>query len=231
MAAGGGVRLGAGRPKALVDLDGSTLLEHAVARASASGTDHVIVVAPAAELVIIDQLARPAAGRGPVVTTVPGGADRVASVRAGMAALAEDDGVVLVHDAARALAPTELFTRVVAAIRSGHPAVVPGVPVADTVKVVDEHGVVRRTLQRSTLRAIQTPQGFLREELDRAHASAGDHAVATDDAALVELAGGHVLVIEGDPRAEKITTAQDLARARWQVESERRAGDAARVRR
>ena len=139
---------------------------------------------------------------------VAGGADRSASVAAGLAALRPDDGIVLVHDVARALAPADLFGRVIRAVRAGHPAVVPGLAVTDTVKVVDAQGRVLATPDRTSLRGIQTPQGFLREVLERAH---GDGASATDDAGLVERVGGHVRVVDGDPRALKITSRLDLA--------------------
>ena len=113
----------------------------------------------------------PAAGGRPrQVDVVAGGAERSASVQAGLRALAADDEVVLVHDAARALAPASLFEAVAAQVGAGSPAVVPGLPVTDTVKVVDEAGRVTSTPPRERLRAIQTPQGFRREVLERAHA-------------------------------------------------------------
>jgi len=142
------------------------------------------------------------------IDVVAGGADRSASVAAGLAALRPDDGIVLVHDVARALAPADLFARVIRAVHAGHPAVVPGLAVTDTVKVVDAQGRVLATPDRTSLRGIQTPQGFLREVLERAH---GDGASATDDAGLVERVGGHVRVVDGDPRALKITSRLDLA--------------------
>jgi 2-C-methyl-D-erythritol 4-phosphate cytidylyltransferase len=141
---------------------------------------------------------------------VPGGAERGDSVAAGLRALGPDVDVVLVHDAARALAPAELFDRVAAAVRDGAPAVVPGVPVVDTIKQVDASGRVVGTPERAALRAIQTPQGFRRTVLERAHALSSD---ATDDAALVERLGEPVLVVEGDRRALKVTTADDLEAA------------------
>ncbi|SOC56959.1 IspD/TarI family cytidylyltransferase [Ornithinimicrobium cerasi] len=158
---------------------------------------------------------------GPVVSVVAGGAERSDSVAAGLAALPPGAGVVLVHDAARALTPVDVFDRVVHAVRSGHAAVTPAVPVTDTVKEVElgPGGVetVVATLDRSVLRAVQTPQGFLRETLERAHEEhAGDRgsaAPATDDCGLVEAAGGRVTVVEGSPRAMKITTRSDLALA------------------
>lgn len=149
---------------------------------------------------------------------VAGGADRSASVQAGLAALRAEDGIVLVHDVARALAPADLFERVVSAVRAGHTAVVPGLAVTDTVKVVDADDRVLATPDRASLRSIQTPQGFLREVLERAHAGGG---AATDDAGLVELSGGEVRVVAGDHRAFKITTATDIAVAAALLQDER----------
>jgi 2-C-methyl-D-erythritol 4-phosphate cytidylyltransferase len=176
---------------------------------------HVIIVAPASHL---DQ-ARDVASHGvplnenrldghrPRVDVVAGGVDRSASVEAGLRALRDDDDIVLVHDVARSLAPPELFARVIQAVQAGHPAVVPGLPVTDTIKVVDPQGRVLATPDRDSLRGIQTPQGFLRAVLEQAHASGSS---ATDDAGLVERAGGHVFVVTGDHRALKITSPQDL---------------------
>ena len=141
------------------------------------------------------------------VTVVSGGAERGDSVAAGLRALGGDVGIVLVHDAARCLTPVEVFDRVVAAVADGAAAVVPGTPVVDTIKQVDAHGVVVGTPDRSALRAVQTPQGFRREVLVRAHAVS---SAATDDAGLVERLGEPVLVVEGDPRALKVTTPADL---------------------
>lgn len=141
------------------------------------------------------------------VTVVAGGAERGESVAAGLAALPSDVEIVLVHDAARCLTPVAVFDRVVAAVRSGAPAVVPGLAVVDTIKEVDDSGTVVGTPDRGRLRAIQTPQGFRRAVLGRAHALPDG---ATDDAALVERLGEPVLVVAGDPRALKITTADDL---------------------
>jgi 2-C-methyl-D-erythritol 4-phosphate cytidylyltransferase len=143
------------------------------------------------------------------VDVVAGGADRSASVEAGLAALRPDDEIVLVHDVARCLAPPDLFDRVIGAVRAGHPAVVPGLPVSDTVKAVDSRGDVLSTPDREALRAIQTPQGFLREVIEHAHAHARGTS-ATDDAGLVERAGGQVRVVAGDHRALKITSPLDL---------------------
>lgn len=188
-------------------------------RACLGGAAHLVVVAPADALDRAHELARTAIpdGHRTALHVAAGGPDRVASVRSGLSALLPTDGVVLVHDAARALAPPELFVAVVAAVRAGHPAVVPGVPVADTIKSVDQDNRVTATLDRSALRAIQTPQGFLREELERAHAGG---ATGTDDASLVEHAGGRVYLIPGDHRADKITTPADLALAYWRLAAE-----------
>ena len=158
------------------------LLEHAIQRIlTAPEVSHVVVVAPASHLREAGAIAS-RSSRPDDVDVVAGGAERTESVAAGLAALRPGDGIVLVHDAARALAPASLFSRLVHEVRSGHPAVVPGIPVADTVKVVDVAGRVTATPDRATLRAIQTPQAFLREVLVHAHAS-GEQA--TDDAALV----------------------------------------------
>lgn len=150
---------------------------------------------------------------------VAGGAERSDSVAAGLAALPPEVDLVLVHDAARALTPVEVFDRVVAAVRAGHPAVTPALPVTDTVKQVvpTPDGLLRvvSTLDRSTLRAVQTPQAFHRRTLERAHEEfahkeAGGASLATDDCGMVEACGGEVTVVEGSPRALKITTPHDL---------------------
>lgn len=208
VAAGSGTRLGADVPKAFVPLAGEPLLGHAL-RGALACADEVVVVAPAGWQDVAREVV--AATSGPewaaYATVVPGGAERGDSVAAGLRALGPDIDVVLVHDAARALAPAELFDRVAAAVRNGAPAVVPGVPVIDTIKQVDVAGHVVGTPERAALRAIQTPQGFRRTVLERAHAHSSD---ATDDAALVERLGEPVLVVEGDRRALKVTTADDL---------------------
>lgn len=146
----------------------------------------------------------------PLVDVVPGGAERSESVARGLARLHPDDDVVLVHDAARCLAPAALFERVAAALAGGDEAVVPGLPVTDTVKAVDAEGYVTSTPDRAGLRAVQTPQGFSVPLLRRAHAGG---AGATDDAGLVERLGVAVRVVPGDPLAVKVTTAADLEHA------------------
>ncbi|WP_298890779.1 2-C-methyl-D-erythritol 4-phosphate cytidylyltransferase [uncultured Serinicoccus sp.] len=155
----------------------------------------------------------------PAVIVVPGGAERADSVRAGLAALSADLDVVLVHDAARAFTPTPVFDRVVAAVHAGHDAVVPALAVTDTVKQVAADGAVETvtaTPDRAGLRAVQTPQGFRRATLERAHEQARGEARHTDDAGMVEATGGRVAVVPGDPRALKVTTPGDLElAARW----------------
>ena len=191
-AAGSGTRLGLDQPKAFVDLAGSTILEHCVAGVRDWSIDVEIVVVVPADLV------ERAAELVPSAIVVAGGAHRSESVRAGLA-ISGDADIVLVHDAARPLTPPAVFRRVRDAVLSGHRAVVPGLPVVDTV-------------DREPLRAVQTPQGFAREALAAAHA--GDAGLATDDAGLVERIGIDVHVVVGDPLAFKITTPWDLRVAR-----------------
>ncbi|WP_353509532.1 2-C-methyl-D-erythritol 4-phosphate cytidylyltransferase [Intrasporangium sp.] len=217
VAAGSGSRLGADVPKAFVPLAGVPLLGHALRGALACpDVAEVVVVSPTGWLGEADAVCRWARSRscepssGAPVRVVPGGAERGDSVAAGLAALSDRVGVVLVHDAARCLTPASVFGRVVAAIRGGAAAVVPGVPVVDTIKQVDSAGRVVATPERSSLRAVQTPQGFRRDVLERAHAESSE---ATDDAGLVERLGESVLVVEGDPRALKVTTPADLEAA------------------
>ncbi len=210
VAAGSGSRLGSAVPKAFVVLAGRPLLAHALdAVAALDGVTSVAVVVPAA---LVDPAGPRWAGVSlpPGARVVAGGAERTASVAAGLTALDPGCDVVLVHDAARCLTPVAVFERVVAAVRAGADGVVPGVPVVDTVKVVDAAGLVTATPERASLRAVQTPQGFRREVLLAAHASG---LSATDDAALVEALGHRVLVVEGDVRAHKVTTTDDLAHA------------------
>jgi 2-C-methyl-D-erythritol 4-phosphate cytidylyltransferase len=186
------------------------ILGHALRGAlSCPDLREVVVVAPPAWLGQAQQVCR-SAGLSSPLTVVPGGAERGDSVAAGLAALSEAVRVVLVHDAARCLAPASVYARVVEAVRGGAAAAVPGVAVVDTIKEIDGCGRVVATPDRSRLRAVQTPQGFSRAVLERAHALTSD---ATDDAALVERLGEPVLVVEGDDRALKITTREDLDRA------------------
>ena len=237
VAAGSGRRLGAEVPKAFVPLAGVPILGHAL-RGALSCTDvrEVVIVAPEGWLDDADAVCRWARSQprppsqpssaskehlvGARVTVVPGGAERGDSVAAGLAALSDSIGVVLVHDAARCLTPPEVFERVIGAVRGGAVAVVPGLAVVDTIKQVDESGRVVGTPDRSLLRAVQTPQGFRRDVLERAHAATSD---ATDDAGLVERLGEPVVVVAGDPLALKITTREDLDHAARLLTAERSA--------
>lgn len=206
-AAGSGVRLGAGVPKAFFLLGGRTLVERAVAGLRESGVvDEVVVAVPPgrtdeAKLIL-----------GGAATVVAGGVDRVDSVRLALAGAGEPD-FVLVHDAARPLTPAALVVRVVEALHAGHRAVVPALPVADTIKAVDANGTVLGTPERAGLRAVQTPQGFAADLLLRAYRQADAGTRFTDDASMVELLGGQVQIVEGDPLAFKITTALDAVLA------------------
>jgi 2-C-methyl-D-erythritol 4-phosphate cytidylyltransferase len=194
VAAGLGARFGA--PKQFLAAGGARLVDHAVAAAGAA-CDEVILVLPPD---------RPWDGAA-VAAAVTGGATRAASVRAGLAAADPGTDIVVVHDAARALATSALFELVIDAVRAGADGAVPALPVADTLKRVEGDRVVD-TVERTGLVAVQTPQAFRAECLRAAHAAEGD---ATDDAALVEAAGGTVVVVAGDPRNVKVTTVADLA--------------------
>ncbi len=193
VAAGTGSRFGV--PKQFETVAGARLVDRAV-DAVADACDDVVLVLPAG--VAWD-------GR-PVAASVPGGSTRSASVRAGLDAVAGSAGVVVVHDAARPLASPALFEAVIGAVRAGADAAVPGLPISDTVKRVDGDHVVE-TIARDALVAVQTPQAFRSDALRAAHAGGGD---ATDDAALVEAAGGRVVVVPGEPRNLKVTTPADL---------------------
>ena len=211
-AAGRGERLGPGAPKALRLLGGVPMLVHAVrALSQARFVDMVIVAAPPDEVAAVQ--AELTTYEVPAeVRVVSGGATRQDSVARALAALDPDVDVVLVHDAARPLAPSELADEIVSAIRAGAEAVVPGLPLPDSVKQVDATGLVIASPSRADLRAAQTPQGFVRTVLAQAHA-AGDGADVTDDAMLVERLGRPVRVIPGHPEAFKVTRPLDLVLA------------------
>jgi len=193
VAGGSGVRFGG--PKQFEVLAGRRIVDRSVSAARS--------VAAGVVLVVPDVSAETCSGAVPGVdVVVPGGASRSASVRSGLAAVPEAATIVVVHDAVRPLAASELFERVVVAVEAGADAAVPGVPVTDTVR--------RRgggTLDRTELVLVQTPQAFSAARLRAAHA---DGREATDDAALVEEAGGSVVVVEGDPANLKITRPEDL---------------------
>jgi 2-C-methyl-D-erythritol 4-phosphate cytidylyltransferase len=241
-AAGRGERLGAGRPKAMHLLAGEPLLVHAVRGALAAGVVDVVVVAVPADLreEVAALLAGEVAGSGehgrppgtasgavaPVVeaarlAVVAGGAERRDSVAAALRSLPVVVDTVLVHDAARCLTPPEVFAVVAKEVAAGSPAVIPVLPVTDTIKRVDG-GVVAGTPDRSALRVVQTPQGFRRDLLERAHATVS--GAVTDDAGLVERLGVPVRVVPGHEDAFKITRPMDLVLAEAVVRRRREAG-------
>lgn len=202
-AAGAGERLAAGIPKAFYTLGGRTLIERAVDGLLESRVvDRVVVAVPA------DRLDESEVMLGQKAKVVAGGADRCESVRLALS-VAGRSRFVLVHDAARALTPAALVVRVFEALRAGRTAVIPALPVPDTIKAVDADGMVLSTPRRDGLRVVQTPQGFATEVLLGAYQRAGE-ADFTDDASLVEHLGGQVYVVDGDPLAFKITHPLDL---------------------
>jgi 2-C-methyl-D-erythritol 4-phosphate cytidylyltransferase len=203
VAAGSGERLGAGLPKALVSFNNRTILDWSLrAFHDHPEIDSVVVVAPAAASGSI------AASMAPDVVVVAGGASRQQSVRIGLAALGELVDFVLVHDAARSLVPSSVISAVVGALKAGADAVVPVLPVIDTVKRVDSSGMVTATVPRDELRRAQTPQGFRLAVLLAAQDAADP--MVTDDAGMIEAAGGVVMTVPGDEAAFKITTSYDL---------------------
>lgn len=223
-AAGTGERLGAATPKAFVRVAGRELLVHAVDRLISAGVDHVIVAAAA------DQVERARKTVGNHAAVVVGGIDRTASVAAALAVVDEDAEVILVHDAARAFAPPELISDVIAAVRAGQPAVVPVLPVVDTIRGVRADGSLAGTFDRDQLRVVQTPQGFEPTLLRRAHAAAKAWGQsATDDAGLVEALGVTIGTVPGDRAAFKITTPVDLDEAERLMASEAAGAPAIRV--
>jgi len=238
-AAGSGTRLGAGAPKAFVPLAGVPIVVRAVDGLLASGVvDEVLVAVPdvlverATELlrgrpvrVLAGGAERTATVRLALDLLVAHGGERSATPGGHAAVVAEaeptiiaeaeraeraEPTIVLVHDAARPLTPPSLVAAVVEAVRAGRPAVVPVLPVADTTKRVSSDGVVESTVDRSVLRAVQTPQGFALDTLRAAYAASDVDLVATDDAGLVERLGERVYTIPGDPAAFKVTTPWDL---------------------
>lgn len=219
VAAGTGERLAAGLPKAFVDLDGEPLLLHA-ARALVASDVITVVVA----VVPQDRQAETAALLAEVACEVrvcAGGRTRQQSVGRGVALVREE--LVAVHDAARALVPPALVRRVVEALTEDWDAVAPALPVVDTIKRVDpDDGRVVETVSRATLRAVQTPQVFRRDLLQRLHAEAHG-ADATDDLLLVEQAGGRVLLVDGDERNLKVTTRGDVVLAEALLREDARA--------
>jgi 2-C-methyl-D-erythritol 4-phosphate cytidylyltransferase len=228
VAAGSGTRLGYGMPKALVPLAGAPLLLHSLRGAAGAGLARQVCVAVPPGDTELTELCRTFAEElgdaGPEITVVPGGATRADSVRAALAALTPGTRHVLVHDAARPLTPPEVFHRVAEALGRGAAAVIPAMPVVDTIKsTAPTEGeasaiaaeVVTGTAVREQLRAVQTPQGFDAATLLRAHEVAAawepeQAAAITDDAMLVESLGTPVYLVPGDLQAFKVTTPMDL---------------------
>ena len=196
VAAGSGERFGA--PKQLLPFGDQRVVDHAVAVAKTVSEGVVVVVPPSSSWTV----------GGAVM--VPGGATRSESVRAGLGAVPDAVDIVLVHDAARPLATTSLFERIVAAVRDGADGAVPGLTMSDTVKRVD-HDVVVETVPRAALVSVQTPQGFRASVLRAAYAGGAE---GTDDASVVEAAGGTVVVVNGERDNFKITEPGDLERAK-----------------
>lgn len=209
-AAGLGQRLGTATPKALVELAGTPLLSYALARALAAGAGSVVVAAPPGWEEQVRAACRRCA-EGSSVVVVPGAARRQDSVAVALAALGPEARWVLVHDAARALAPVSTFHRVLVALHEGAVAVIPTEPVVDTLRRLGGSGQAGEVVDRGELCAVQTPQGFDREVLVQAHAAAAEAGVqATDDAALVARLGHEVRVVQGSPFARKVTHPLDL---------------------
>jgi 2-C-methyl-D-erythritol 4-phosphate cytidylyltransferase/2-C-methyl-D-erythritol 2,4-cyclodiphosphate synthase len=202
-AAGSGERFGAPFPIALVLLNGRSLIEHALLNLGPIASQ-IIVAAPAGYEEKFREIL------GDAVTVVTGGSTRTKSVKIALESINPEIEFVLVHDAARPLASGELGKRVIDALAAGDVAVIPALNVADTIKEVDASNYVVSTPNRERLRAVQTPQGFARETLVKAHMQ---NIEATDDGALVEAMRGKVKLIEGENRALKITNPEDLASA------------------
>ena len=198
VAAGTGVRFGG--PKQLVEIGSSTALDMAI-DAALSVSDGIVVVAPAE---MVHQLRRPG------TVTIPGGATRAESVRCGLEAVPAQAEVILVHDAARPLATPALFKRVVDALAAGEEAVVPIVPVVDSLKKLGEDGSLH-SISREKMFAAQTPQGFRAQVLRAVHAAGIE---TTDDGGAAEAMGFRVGSVDGEQTNLKITTAADLLVAR-----------------
>ena len=222
-AAGQGTRLGAEVPKAYVELRGRTLLERSLRALLASGVvDEVIVLvspdmeAEAARIIgRIDAVGATGAASAAPIRLVHGGSERADSVWAGLQAIPDEDAVVLIHDAARALTPPAMVRGVAKRVLEGAPAAVPVVPVADTIKEVADEAVLS-TPDRSRLRAVQTPQAFRLSALRQANLdywAQQPEFTATDDASLMEWHGERVATVPGDTLAFKITTPIDLTLA------------------
>lgn len=212
-AGGTGSRSGASLPKQYVELCGAPMLRHTLERfAAMPECAEMIVAVGHADL----ERAREAAAGFARLTLVEGGATRQHSIANALGWIRSKADIVLVHDAARPCVSQSLIRRVAAAAAE-HGAAIPVMPIAETVKRIDERGRVIETLDRSELRAVQTPQGFDHDLLQRAYAHAAEHGIgATDDASLVEAIGEPVVAVDGEASNIKVTVAEDFAVAeRW----------------
>lgn len=220
-AAGAGERLGAGTPKAVVEVAGRPLIAWSLEALNAAATvDRAVIAAPPAWEEAVERIAR-AAAPSLAVTVIPGGTSRSQSVSNALAALDGSDEV-LVHDAARPLVTPELIDRCVGQRRSwGCDGVVAAARAVDTIKEADAGGRVIATLERSRLWAIQTPQVFRSESLGSA-LDKGDLSRAYDDAQLVEWIGGDIRIVEAPRQNFKVTTQHDLRVAEWLLEERER---------
>ncbi len=225
VAAGRGERLGANVPKALALVAGETLLAHSVRAALlAKGLKQLAIAAPESNIEEFAQIVREVAeslGSLVPIRLVIGGDTRQESISAAIKVCDEDVDSILVHDVARALAPSSLFDRVAEAVVEQQVGIVPILPVVDTMKRIDGD-VVAATVDRSQLGTAQTPQGFPAETLRTIYRSAVDDY--TDDAALFQSFGGEVRLVVGDPQAFKITTQPDLTRAESLFDRDYRSG-------
>ncbi len=214
LAAGVGARLGSPRPKAFVGLAGEAMLVHSLRAFEAhEAVDSIVLVVPEDWLgpaeVLVDDV-----GCDKVSSIEIGGSSRAASVRNGLAAVADRRATaVLVHDAARPIVPESLIDRVLAPLADGADAVVPALPVTDTIKRIGSDGTIVETIDRSVLCAAQTPQACRASALHAALDGLGEDELAaiTDDSSAIEAAGGRAVMVVGDTRTRKVTTADDLA--------------------
>ena len=208
VAAGRGERLKASAPKAFVEVNGHTILEHSLAPISAlAELAQVVIAAPATHLAEATEIANAALITDAPLDVVVGGDTRQQSIANALAVVGDDIEIVLIHDAARAFASSALFERVASEVRSSRVSVIPALEIADTIKRVSGDQV-QETVDRSSLRSAQTPQGFVAADLKRAYASATDDF--TDDAALMQSQGKKVSFVAGEVEAAKITTPEDL---------------------
>lgn len=203
-AAGSGTRLGSNLPKAFVELNGLSLLTRS-ALAMSAVADVIVIAAPAEYL---EQAQVAVSQVDAEIHIVAGGENRQDSVAAGLHVVPEDVEFILIHDAARPLVPIEVPQAVIAELRKGAQAVIPVLPVTDTIKRVNAAELVIETIDRNSLRNVQTPQGFTRAALHSAYADPSH--LATDDAGLMETMGIPVHTVPGSERAMKITTQLDL---------------------